>query len=281
MTGLRKSRRLAAPGRTMTRASWLAALLCALAAGSALAQPDGRAPVRVAAAADLQFALEEIVAGFEADTGQPVQLMLGSSGNFARQIRQGAPFHVYLSADEEFVLDLARDGYTRGDGDLYAIGRIVIMVPHGSPLVPDARLEDLARALEEGRITRFAIANPEHAPYGRRAEQALRHRGLWEALEPRLVYGENVAQAAQFATTGNAQGGIIAYSLALAPRVAALGSFALMPEEWHTPLRQRMVLLRDAGAGAERFYDYMQQEPARLVLRRYGFLLPDEATNAQ
>ena len=258
------------------RASCLACLLYALMAGSALAQAGERASVRVAAAADLQFALEEIATRFESDTGQPVQLMLGSSGNFARQVRQGAPFDVYLSADEDFVLDLARDGFTRGEGDLYAIGRIAIMAPHGSPLVPDEGLEDLGRALDEGRIKRFAIANPEHAPYGRRAEEALRHRGLWEAVEPRLVYGENVAQAAQFATTGNAQGGIIAYSLALAPRVAALGSFALIPEEWHRPLRQRMVLLRDAGAAAELFYDYMQQEPARLVLRRYGFLLPGE-----
>jgi len=273
MSGLRPVRGMA----SACAGTWLAGLLCALAAGAALAQAGERAPVRVAAAADLQFALAEIAVRFEADTGQRVQLTLGSSGNFARQIRQGAPFHVYLSADEDFVLDLARDGFTRGQGDLYAIGRIVIMAPHGSPLKPDAGLLDLGRALEDGRIARFAIANPEHAPYGRRAEEALRHRGLWEAIVPRLVYGENVAQAAQFATTGNAQGGIIAYSLALAPRVAALGSFALIPAEWHTPLRQRMVLLRDAGAGAERFYAYMQQEPARAILRRHGFLLPGEA----
>lgn len=269
----------ARPGATIQRVGWLAVLLCALAAGGALAQSAERAPVRVAAAADLQFALEEIAARYEAETGQPVQLTLGSSGNFARQIRQGAPFHVYLSADEDFVLDLARDGFTLGEGDLYGIGRIVIMAPHGSPLIADERLENLERALDQGLITRFAIANPEHAPYGRRAEEALRHRGLWERLEPRLVHGENVAQAAQFATSGNAQGGIIAYSLALAPRVAVLGSFALIPEDWHAPLRQRMVLLRGAGAGAERFYEFMRQEQARIILRRYGFLLPGEAAD--
>lgn len=261
------------------RTTWLAGLLCALMASGVLARSGERPPVRVAAAATLQYALEEIAEAFRAGTGETVQLTLGSSGNLARQIRQGAPFHVYLSADEDFVLDLANDGYTHGEGDLYAIGRIVIMAPHGSPLAPDENLEDLGRALEDGRITRFAIANPEHAPYGRRAEEALRHRGLWELLEPRLVYGENVAQAAQFATSGNAQGGIIAYSLALSPQLAARGSFALIPEDWHEPLRQRMALLKDAGPGAERFYAYLQQEEARAILRRHGFLLPGEVAD--
>jgi molybdate transport system substrate-binding protein len=263
------------------RPAWLAGLLGVLVAGGVLAGTGERGPVRVAAAATLQFAMEEIAGQFEAETGRAVQLTLGSSGNFARQIRQGAPFDIYLSADEDFVLALARDGFTRGEGDLYAIGRIVIMAPHGSVLVPDAGLDNLARALDEGRIARFAIANPEHAPYGRRAEEALRHRGLWSALEPLLVYGENVAQAAQFATSGNAQGGIIAYSLAVSPQLAARGDFALIPEDWHEPLRQRMALVRDAGAEAERFYAYLQQEPARAILRRHGFLLPGEAVDEQ
>lgn len=252
-----------------------AALLAALAFGGvpgAAAQP---APL-VAAASDLQFALAEIAAAFESETGEAVRLTLGSSGNFARQIRQGAPFELYLSADENFVLDLARDGFTRDEGALYAIGRIVLMVPRGSPLQPDGSLEDLAAALVDGRVARFAIANPEHAPYGRAAQEALRHRGLWEALAPRLVLGENVSQAAQFATSGNAQGGIVAYSLALAPPVAARGDHALIPEDWHSPLRQRMALLAGAGPVAERFYAYLQAPAARAVLRDYGFVLPGE-----
>ncbi len=235
-------------------------------------------PPTIAAASDLQFALDEIGEAFRTDTGQAVRLSFGSSGNFARQIRQGAPFQLYLSADEDYVLDLAREGFTRDEGTLYAVGRIVIIVPHGSPLMADGSLEDLAEALVDGRITRFAIANPEHAPYGKRAEEALRHRGLWDAMRPRLVLGENVSQAAQFATSGNAAGGIIAYSLALAPRVSALGSFALIPEGWHSPLRQRMVLLKSAGPAAERFHDYLRQPPARAILRTYGFVLPGEAS---
>src|SRR5688500_5586334 len=135
-------------------------------------------------------------------------------------------------------------------GTLYAVGRTVIIVPHGSPLTADGTFEDLRAALNDGRVEKFAIANPEHAPYGRRAEEALRHAGLWEQIEDKLVLGENVAQAAQFATSGATQGGIVAYSLALSPEISELGSYALIPQDWHEPLRQRMVLLRGAGETA-------------------------------
>jgi molybdate transport system substrate-binding protein len=230
----------------------------------------------IAAAADLQFALTEVAEAFKAETGQEVKLAFGSSGNFARQIRQGGPFEVYLSADEQYVLDLARDGFAQGEGTLYAIGRLVLVVPHGSPLRADGSLDDLAAALDDGRLERFAIANPEHAPYGERAEEALRHRGLWDKIQPKLVLGENVSQAAQFALSGSTQGGIIAYSLALSPKIAAQGSFELVPAEWHEPLRQRMALLRGAGPVAERFYAFVQEPEARRIMRRFGFILPGE-----
>lgn len=254
--------------------------IAALAAGSlsapAAARSDGSPAPVVAAASDLQFALEEVAAAFQAETGQSVRLSMGSSGNFARQIRQGAPYQMYLSADEDYVLGLARDGLTRDEGALYAVGRIAVIAPHGSPLWADGSLDGLKAALDEGRIVRFAIANPEHAPYGKRAEEALRQRGLWEAIRPRLVFGENVSQAAQFATSANAQGGIVAYSLALSPKVSALGTYALIPADWHAPLRQRMVLLKSAGPVAERFYDYVQRPAARAIFRKYGFVLPGE-----
>lgn len=265
------------PSSTMPlrRRRFLAAAALAgacLFGGPLAAQP---APV-VAAASDLQFALTEIAAAFEAETGEAVRVSLGSSGNLARQIRQGAPFELYLSADEDFVLDLARDGFTRDEGRLYALGHLALVVPRGSLLRADGTLDDLEAALAEGRVARFAIANPEHAPYGRRAAEALRHRGLWEALAPRLVLGENVAQAAQFAVSGNAQGGLVAYSLALSPQLSARAEHALIPEEWHSPLRQRMALLTGAGPVAERFYHYLQQPSARAVLRDHGFVLPAE-----
>ena len=238
---------------------------------------DERVPV-IAAAAALQFALTEVAAAFKAETGRDVKLTFGSSGNFFRQIREGAPFEVFLSADEAFVFDLDEAGLTADRGELYAVGRLVIMVPDGSPLRADGTLADLAAALADGRLRRFAIANPDHAPYGRRAEEALRHEGLWERIEGRLVLGENVSQAAQFALSGNAEGGIFAYSLALAPDVARLGEFQLIPDAWHEPLRQRMALLRGAGETAQLFFAFMQEKRARDIMRRHGFALPGEGS---
>ena len=253
-------------------------LVLALAAAFTLAfAPVARAqdaPV-IAAASDLQFAVEEIAARFAAETGQQVRLSFGSTGNFARQIREGAPFQLFMAADESFVMALARDGYTEDEGTLYAEGRIVVKVPNGSPLKADGSLESLRAALDAGRITRFAIANPEHAPYGKRAEEALRHAGLWDRIQPLLVLGENVSQAAQFALSGNAEGGIIAYSLALSPQLAVQGSHDLIPADWHEPLLQRMVLLKNAGPVARAFYDYMSGPAAREIMERYGFILPE------
>ena len=230
----------------------------------------------VAAASDLQFALEEVQAQFIAATGQRVQMVFGSSGNLYRQIVEGAPFQMFLSADEIYAEQLAAQGLTRDAGVLYAIGRLALMAPAGSPLQVDSTLSGLREALAKGQIRRFAIANPEHAPYGQRAEEALRHVGLWDALQGTLVLGENVSQAAQFATSGNAQGGIIAYSLALAPNVARLGKSALLPEEWHAPLRQRMILMHTASPAVEAFYSYLQEAPGRAIMQRYGFTLPGE-----
>jgi len=228
----------------------------------------------VAAASDLKFAIEELAAQFEKDTGHKLRLIFGSSGSFYSQILQGAPFHLFMSADEEFVFRLADEGRTADRGRLYALGRIGILVPKGSALKADGELKDLAQALQDGRVRRFAIANPEHAPYGMRAREALQHAGLWQAIEPRLVLGENISQATQFATSGSTQGGIVAQSLALAPSVARLGDFALIPESWHQPLTQRMVLMKGAPDGARAFYNHLATPAAQAVMRRYGFELP-------
>lgn len=265
--------RIFAPVSTPIRHAFLCLLL---ACGLGVYAAPGRAapPVVVAAAADLKFALGEIAANYEKESGQAVQLAFGSSGNFARQIPQGAPFDLFLSADEDYVLKLAAQGFLRDEGALYAIGRIALLVPHGSKLRVDGELKDLVAAVADGRVQRFAIANPEHAPYGRAARAALQRVGVWEALQGRLVLGENVAQAAQFATSGSTQGGIVAWSLARSPEVAKLGESALLPADWHPPLRQRMALTRKAGEAAQRFYDYLRQPAARAVFERHGFTLP-------
>jgi molybdate transport system substrate-binding protein len=181
-----------------------------------------------------------------------------------------------MSADEAYVESLASRGLTRGTGDLYGIGRIVLFVPDGSLLTPDPDLRDLGRRLRQEELGLIAIANPEHAPYGRAAEQALRALGLWESLQSHLVFGDNVAQAAQFASTGNTDGGIIAWSLALAPKMRERGRHALLPASLHAPLRQRMVLLKGASPEAERLYAYLRSSTSRAILERYGFVLPEE-----
>jgi molybdate transport system substrate-binding protein len=229
----------------------------------------------VAAASDLQFALEGISQAFTAETGERVTLVFGSSGNLVRQAMSGAPFELFLSADEAFVDMLADSGHTRDRGTLYGIGRIVLFAPRGSPLALDEQMHGLRELLARNKAIRFAIANPEHAPYGRAAEAVLRARGLWDAVQPALVLGENISQAAQFATSGGAVGGILAYSLVLAPALAGRGTYALIPESLHPPLRQRMVLLKRAGPAAQRFYEYLQGRTARTLFEQYGFARPD------
>nr|ART89770.1 molybdenum ABC transporter, periplasmic molybdenum-binding protein ModA [uncultured bacterium] len=254
-------------------AVWMATAALSLSALPAL---HAQTVPTLAAASDLKFAIEEVAARFEKDTGNKLRLVFGSSGNFKTQILQDAPFHLFMSADEGFVYELANAGKTEDRGRAYAIGRIGIMVPPGSTLKPDGELNDLAAALKDGRVQKFAIANPDHAPYGARAKEALQHAGLWEAIQPRLVLGENISQTAQFATSGSTQGGIIALSLALAPAVAKTGSFQLIPEAWHQPLKQRMVLVKGAPPAAKAFYEYLSTPGAQEIMVRYGFAMPKE-----
>lgn len=257
-------------------ATWLLAVflgLCLPHCALAIEAPP------IAAAADLKFALAEVAEHFTKDTGHKVNLTFGSSGNFKTQIENGAPFQLFLSADENFVFKLADSGLTLDRGALYAIGRIVLFAPHGSSLKIEGTPDDLKGAVADGRIKRFAIANPEHAPYGRAAKAALQSMGLWPSMESKLVLGENASQATQFAASGSCEGGIIPLSLSKAPEIAKLGTFALIPAEWHggEPLRQRMVLLQNAGEVARAFYQYLQTPATRAVFVRYGFVLPEES----
>ncbi len=232
--------------------------------------------IRLAAASDLKFALEEITANFQVTSGHRVNLTYGSSGLLATQIRHGAPFHVFMSADEAYVHALDQSGLTDDAGTLYALGRIVLMTPKNSQIPMDEALSGLKRQLENKQLRRFAIANPEHAPYGKRAEEALRALQLWEPIKPHLVYGENVSQAAQFAMSGSADGGIVAFSLVKSPQLAGRVNAMLLPPHLHQPLRQRMVLMKGASPAARALYSYLQSPPARDIFKRYGFELPEE-----
>lgn len=228
----------------------------------------------VVAASDLQYALTEVAAGFARASGRAVKLTFGSSGNFVRQIIQGAPFELFFSADEAYAHGLSDRGLTVDRGALYAIGRLALFVPNGSLVKADTGLDDVATALTDGRLKKIAIANPEHAPYGRAAREVLMKKGLWQKAQGHLVLGENVSQAAQFAASGSAEAGLLAYSLVISERMAKAGKFVLLPAEWHDPLRQRMVLMNGAGDTARLFYAYAQSPPARTVFEKYGFKLP-------
>jgi molybdate transport system substrate-binding protein len=231
-------------------------------------------PPPVAAAANLNFALDEIADAFARAKGTRVELVFGASGTLTRQIRDGAPFELFLAADEEFPNHLTAAGLTRDAGAVYAVGRLVVFAPKGSPLAVDEKLDGLARLAKDGRVSRFAIANPDVAPYGKAAEAVLRKRGLWDAIRPRLVLGDTIAQAAQFATTGNAVGGLIAYSLVLAPDFGDRGAYAVIPDADYPPLRQRMVLLKRASQAAAQFYEYVLSDAARAIFRKHGYALP-------
>lgn len=233
------------------------------------------API-VAAASDLQFALSEAAEQFYEKTGHVLRLNFGSSGNFRRQIAQGAPFELYLSADERYVQALYEEGSTQDEGVIYAIGRLVWLQRAGRDDLPseDAPLAAVQAALEahaSGASERIPLANPEHAPYGVAAKQVLEHAGLWKQTEPLRVLGENVSQAAQFALSDDARGGLVAYSLALAPALNERSEYVLIPEAWHSPLRQRMVLTNQAGEVASDFYQWLQEDEGQSILRRYGF----------
>lgn len=243
------------------------------------------AEAAIAAASDLRFALTELAQRFERSSGHKLRISYGSSGQFTQQIEQGAPFEMFLSADDKLVYRLAERGLTLNRGLPYAKGRLALFALHGSRLVVDPELSGLKFALDAGFIKHFAIANPEHAPYGRAARAALRHAKLWDALRPRLVLGENAAQAMQFAASGSAQGAIVPLSLALAfqrrPSAAAKSGasgahVATLPAAMHSeePLHQRLVLMKNAGAAARAFAAFMASAETRALLLRHGFDAP-------
>ena len=226
--------------------------------------------ITIAAAADLKFALDEIVVLFnKAHPSDQVETIYGSSGKFQTQIRQGAPFDLYFSADIAYPRALKAEGLSASEVQPYAVGRIVLWSP--SRDAGKMTLADLA----DPAIQKIAIANPKHAPYGKRAEEALKAAGVWEKVEAKLVYGENVAQAAQFVQTGNAQVGIIALSLALSPELAKQGGYALISDKLHQPLEQGFIITRRAADNllAQAFASFMADKEARVVMSRYGFLL--------
>lgn len=243
--------------------------------GAASTAPSPAPPIRVAAAADLRFALDEIVAAWaRAHPEAPVEPTYGSSGSFFAQIQQGAPFDLFFSADIDYPRRLAEAGLADGSTlRPYAVGQIVVWVPASSPL--DVEGKGLA-VLAEPAVRTVAIANPEHAPYGRAAMAALESLGLADVVRPKLVLGENVSQAAQFVDSGNADAGIIALSLAKAPTLSGRGRYAIVPLDAYPRIEQGAVVLAgsDRAATARAFLDFVLGPEGRRILDAYGFMLP-------
>jgi molybdate transport system substrate-binding protein len=240
-----------------------------------LAAPALAGQITVAAAADLTFALRDAAARFQRQTGNSVLLSYGSSGNFFSQVENGAPFDIFFSADVDYPRRLAAAGLTE-PGSLYeyAVGRIVIWVPSASPFDLDRGLP----VLLDSRVRRIAIANPQHAPYGRAAVAALKHAAIYDRLKDKLVLGESVSQAAQFVASGNADAGVIALSLALAPPLKSKGRYVEIPPTDYPPIIQAAVILKAAHdrQTAAQFIDFLRQPAGVALMQSYGFLLPNQ-----
>jgi molybdate transport system substrate-binding protein len=225
--------------------------------------------INVAAASDLNFAMKELVQQFERETGNKVRLTLGSSGNFYAQIVNGAPFDVFLSADVDYPKQLEAAGLAvSGSTFVYGTGSIALWVPKQSPL----KLDSLGmRGLLEPSVKKIAIANPQHAPYGRAAVAAMQNAKIYDQLKSKLVLGENISQAAQFVQSGAADVGIIAVSIAQSEPMLRTGFFWLIPRDTYPPLNQGAVLLKRAGPAAKAFHDWLRKPEAKSILSTYGF----------
>lgn len=246
------------------------AVLSILVSALGLASPARAQDVRVAAAADLQYAMADLAVAFEHRTGIKVDVTYGSSGNAFSQIQNGAPFDVFFSADIDYPKKLIASGHAEPDSlFVYGIGRIVLWMPGDTKI-------DLARegwnALLDERVQKIAIANPEHAPYGRAAVAAMTSAGIYEKVKGKLVYGENISQTAQFVQSGNAQAGILARSLTFSPAMRSGKSWSI-PLDSYAPIQQAAILLKSAAnkVNAKSFLEFVKGPNGGTILDAYGF----------
>jgi molybdate transport system substrate-binding protein len=254
-----------AASRNAVFAALTAALLVTLAPVRAQ-----QATLAVAAASDLQAALPQLAAAFEKESGTRVSLSFGSSGNFFTQIQNGAPFDILMSADVDYPRQLERAGLAESDTLYrYGIGRIVLWTRRDTGI----DLREGLSVLGSAKVKRIAIANPDHAPYGRAAVAAMQRANVYDRAKPKLVFGENISQAAQFATSGNAEVGILALSLALAPALKSLGEYIEIPADLHPPIEQAAIVIARSSqkAAARAFLAFLGKPESVQILRSFGF----------
>jgi molybdate transport system substrate-binding protein len=224
-----------------------------------------------AIASNMSYVMSDIATAFQKETDTKVRLTFGSSGNFARQIVQGAPFKLFLSADKKYVDFLRNKGMNLIADVNYARGRIGLYIPKNSNLYKNTDLESAIKMIIHGNYSRLAIANPEHAPYGLAAQQALQSAGLWVTATKRLLLAENAAQTMQVALSGNVDVAVISASFMHLTDVKSKGKFFLIPESWHKPLLQHLVLLEGASVSERELFEYMQNKESQLVVQKYGY----------
>ena len=252
----------------------LLAIACSPVVEKIFAQQKTEVELTVAAAADLSSALGEISDNYQKQTGVKVKLSLGASGALTQQIQNGAPFDIFFSADMGYPQQLIQGGHAYGASLFeYAVGRLVLWVPADSPL--DVEHKGIEILLDPA-VKKIALGNPEHAPYGRAAEATLRHYGMYDRVKDRLVRGENIAQAAQFVESGNAQAGFVALAHAASPAMKGKGKYWVVPQEAYPPLAQGVVMLMSSQHRPEAaaFLNYIKTREAGDVLRKYGFAVP-------
>ena len=238
--------------------------------------PSGeRAHLSVAAAANLVYVLDKLNAAFmAAEPRVTLTVITGASGSLVAQIQNGAPFDVFLSADLDHPRALVERGHAeRTSFTTFAIGRLVLWTTR-----PQLNLQSVPATLRERGVRRIAVANPDTAPYGRAAEEALKHLGVWEEVQGKLVFGENITQTAQFVETGNAEVGLVALSLVLSPVLQDRGRWIPVPEESYTPLEQAAVLTRRGAtnSSAVRYLEFLHSAPAQKILQHFGYRIPAE-----
>src|SRR5215469_10842802 len=241
---------------------------------AALSVCAGAQQITVAAAADMNYAVKELAQRFEQRSGSKVTLSFGASGILFSQISNGAPFDLFFSADEEYPKKLVAAGIADGSAlKIYAIGHLVLWVPNSSPFNP-AQLQ--MNTLVQPEVKRIAIANPQHAPYGRAAMAAIEHYGLKDAVARKLVFGENVSQAAQFAQSGNAQAGLIALSLAMSPVMQSAGKYWELPTDAYPEFKQAAVIVSSSKQkkAAATFLDFVLSPEGATVFRQFGLTPP-------
>ena len=220
----------------------------------------------------MKDAFSEINTAFQATGNSNIRIVYGSSGNFTAQIMNGAPFNLFISADERFPIELYKQGKASDEGVVYAMGKLALILKHSAAMSLANDKTELMRAI--GKANKIAIAKPELAPYGKAAVEYLKAEGLWDTAKDKLIYGDNIGIATMYVVTGAADLGFTALSLAKSEDVAKETNFILVNSKFYEPIKQRMVLIKGAPREAAALYQFMQSSQAKLILQQYGYSTP-------